>query len=189
MEQAEQYVTKDMIIADVVAKYPDVAGILTKYGLHCIGCHANPYESIENGSLGHGMSDEEIDVMMNEVNEYIAGANDESEEIENPDIFLTETAAAKIKELMQKEGDYKALRVSVLPGGCSGMTYGMEFAKANRDDDIVLEKHGVTVFVDKTSMKKLAGVQIDYVEGLQGAGFKIENPNATSSCGCGKSFH
>ncbi len=104
-------------------------------------------------------------------------------------IELTEKAAAKLKEFMEKENKQGyGLRVQVLPGGCSGYSYSLTFEKNALESDLKLEFHGVNVYVDKMSEPMLHGSQIDYVESLQGAGFTVNNPNVHSSCGCGKSF-
>ncbi|MCM2326231.1 MAG: iron-sulfur cluster assembly accessory protein [Candidatus Woesearchaeota archaeon] len=103
--------------------------------------------------------------------------------------MLTKKAAEKITELAAKDGKKGyGLKLYVFPGGCSGFQYGLDFEKAQADTDIVFEQHGVKLFVDKESMEFLKGTTIDYVDGLQGSGFKIENPNVQHSCGCGKSF-
>jgi len=103
-------------------------------------------------------------------------------------ITVTEHAASKVAELIAAEGyDGHGLRVQVVGGGCSGMQYRLGFDEA-RDDDKVIEEHGLNVFVDLKSALYLAGSTVDYVEGLMGAGFKIENPNVRSQCGCGESF-
>jgi iron-sulfur cluster insertion protein len=102
---------------------------------------------------------------------------------------LTENAVTKIKDLLLEENDPTVnLRVFVQGGGCSGMQYGFTFDNTQNDDDFTVEKDGVTLLVDSMSGQYLAGAKIDYVEDLMGAQFKIENPNAQTSCGCGSSF-
>ena len=104
-------------------------------------------------------------------------------------ITLTEDAALKVKELITAEGNEAlALRVAVRPGGCSGFSYDMFFDSDIAPDDIVDEAGGVRVVVDQESAAFLKGASLDYKDGLQGAGFAINNPNATRSCGCGQSF-
>jgi iron-sulfur cluster assembly protein len=105
-------------------------------------------------------------------------------------VELTPTAAAKIKELMaeEPEGDSMVLRVAIQGGGCSGFQYGLGFDTAPAEGDEVLELHGVQVVVDPYSAPYLKGATIDFLNGLQESGFKIDNPNATASCGCGTSF-
>jgi iron-sulfur cluster assembly protein len=105
-------------------------------------------------------------------------------------ITVTEKAARKIKELLiadEKPATEYGLRLGVMGGGCSGMQYIMEFDTA-REDDTVVQQDGARVFVDPRSMEVVKGSQLDYVESLMGAGFKIGNPNEKSSCGCGHSF-
>jgi iron-sulfur cluster insertion protein len=109
-------------------------------------------------------------------------------EIPTPLIF-TDSAAAKVKSLIDEEGnaDLK-LRVFVTGGGCSGFQYGFTFDEVKNEDDTVMEKDGVTLLVDPMTFQYLMGAEIDYQEGLEGAQFVIKNPNATSTCGCGSSF-
>ncbi len=104
-------------------------------------------------------------------------------------ITLTDTAADKIRELLggQEDASEQALRVAVRGGGCSGFQYALAFDR-RKDDDHVFEDRGVAVIVDKTSMQFVFGSEVDYVEGLQGAGFCVNNPNVVAACGCGSSF-
>jgi iron-sulfur cluster insertion protein len=102
---------------------------------------------------------------------------------------FTDSAANKVKELIQEEGnpDLK-LRVFVTGGGCSGFQYGFTFDEVINDDDTQMQKNGVTLLIDSMSYQYLVGAEIDYSEGLEGSQFVIKNPNATSTCGCGSSF-
>jgi iron-sulfur cluster assembly protein len=103
-------------------------------------------------------------------------------------ITLTGKAAEKIGELLgQGDAESQALRVAVRGGGCSGFQYALAFDQA-KDDDHVFEVDGVAVVVDKVSMQFVFGSEVDYVEGLQGAGFQVNNPNVVAACGCGSSF-
>jgi iron-sulfur cluster assembly accessory protein len=105
-------------------------------------------------------------------------------------VVITESAAAKIKALMadEPEGEATVLRVAVQGGGCSGFEYALGFDRGAEAGDVELEAHGVTVVVDQFSAPYLQGAEIDYLETIQESGFKISNPNAVSSCGCGHSF-
>jgi len=113
------------------------------------------------------------------------------ETVERPTtlVSLTEPAAAKIKDLMAEEpvGEAAVLRIAVQGGGCSGFQYALGFDRGPQDGDNELESHGIAVVVDPFSAPYLAGTEIDWVEGLQ-AGFAINNPNVSASCGCGHSF-
>ena len=110
--------------------------------------------------------------------------------IDNTAVTLTEAAAAKVKEIAEAQGQpAAALRVYVAGGGCSGFKYGMALDNEVAADDQVYETGGVRVLVDSMSLPYLKGASIDYVDdALLGQGFKVENPNAVSSCGCGSSF-
>lgn len=105
-------------------------------------------------------------------------------------LSLTATAAGKVRELMagEPEGEASVLRVAIQGGGCSGFQYGLGFDRGSQEGDLEVEQHGVTVVVDPFSAPYLRGATIDFLEGLAESGFKIENPNATSACGCGHSF-
>src|SRR5215468_9529695 len=104
-------------------------------------------------------------------------------------IALTDTATVKVKELMDAEDQPELyLRVAVRPGGCSGLSYEMFFDTEKADDDMVQDYGAVQVVVDAASAQYLQGASLDYKDGLQGAGFTINNPNAQRTCGCGQSF-
>ena len=111
------------------------------------------------------------------------------EQVEVETVYLTDTAAETVRNLLiQKNVSDYGLRVFVAGGGCSGMQYGMALEAEPRSYDHVSEKDGVKVFIDPTSMMYLNQATIDYVDSIMGGGFKIENPNAVTSCGCGSSF-
>ncbi len=104
---------------------------------------------------------------------------------------LTERAAEEVQKFITQEQvptDTAGLRISVLPGGCSGFKYSLNIEERALDDDLVHEVNGVRVFVDGFSAQYLTGVTIDYVSSMQGSGFTFSNPNATGGCGCGSSF-
>ena len=105
------------------------------------------------------------------------------------DLGLTEGAAEQVKKLLARDNRAGcALRISVTDGGCSGYSYKLDFDHEERAGDLVLERHGVKIYVDGSSVPYLAGTVIDFVGGLYGGGFKFTNPNATGTCGCGTSF-
>ena len=111
------------------------------------------------------------------------------EQTQTNQINLTQAAAEAVRDLLAKRNleDY-ALRVFVQGGGCSGFQYGMALDNNFREEDAVFENHGIKVIIDEVSINYLNGATIDYVDELMGSGFKIENPNAVSACGCGSSF-
>jgi iron-sulfur cluster assembly accessory protein len=103
-------------------------------------------------------------------------------------VTITERAARRIGEILKSEPAGSMLRVSVEGGGCSGFQYRFGFEQAKAADDLVLARSGATVLIDPVSVKYMAGAEIDYVDDLIGASFKVNNPVATASCGCGTSF-
>ena len=106
-----------------------------------------------------------------------------------PSMSVTEAAARKAGELLQNaQKDSGAIRVFVKSGGCSGYSYGMAIDDRELEGDSIFEDCGVRIVIDKMSLPLLLGSQIDYVENMMGGGFSVNNPNATSACGCGSSF-
>lgn len=103
-------------------------------------------------------------------------------------VTVSERAAKRIAQILKDEGGDAKLRVAVTGGGCSGFQYNFALDDARADDDLVIERDGATVLIDPMSLEFLAGAEIDFVDDLIGAAFKVNNPNAKSSCGCGTSF-
>ncbi len=103
-------------------------------------------------------------------------------------ISVSERAANRIREIVAEDTGQNALRVSVAGGGCSGFRYDFEIVPGTNEDDLIIEKDGARVAIDPVSIPYMAGSEIDYVDDLIGASFKIHNPNAAASCGCGTSF-
>jgi iron-sulfur cluster assembly accessory protein len=111
-------------------------------------------------------------------------------EVRQDSINLSPVAAAKVKSLLEQEGrDDLSLRISVQPGGCSGLRYQLFFDERSLDGDVVTDFGGVAVVVDRMSVPYLNGATIDFVDTIEKQGFTIDNPNATGSCACGDSFH
>lgn len=104
-------------------------------------------------------------------------------------VDISERAAAQVKQIQEREGTaHKLLRVSVVGGGCSGLSYKLSFEEAPKEKDRVIEKHGIKLLVDPKSLLFVKGTVLDFTDGLQGQGFVFQNPNAKQSCGCGSSF-
>ena len=103
-------------------------------------------------------------------------------------VTISDRAARRIGEILGKEGDGAMLRISVEGGGCSGFQYKFGVERTRAEDDLVLERDGAVVVVDPASVPFLAGSEVDFVDDLIGASFRVANPNATASCGCGTSF-
>ena len=175
-----------MTIDEILSKHPErsqrIAQELTSAGLHCVGCQAATWETLEVGMMGHGFGDQEIEALLKRLNDLV------EEEIDGSTISMTEMAAKKFKELLaadKKEG--WGLRFADKPGGCGGFEYILDFSERAKEEDEVFKAHGVEIHVSKKMLHRLMGCQIDYLEGLMGAGFKVTNPNVKGSCSCGNS--
>ena len=179
-------ITRDMTIEDIFSKYPQksqrLAQEMSNAGLHCVGCQAATWETLEVGMLGHGFTEEAIQELIGRLNGILA------EEIASSSITLTKRAAEWVKKLLSEEKKESwALRFADKPGRCGGFEYVLDFSEKANDDDEVFESHGVTIHVNQKGLSRLMGCQIDYQEGLTGSGFKITNPNVKGSCSCGNS--
>lgn len=104
------------------------------------------------------------------------------------DISVSDAAAKRIVKILQKQTDKSALRISVEGGGCSGFSYKFDLVNDSNDDDLIIEKDGAKVLIDSISVPYIDGSVIDFIDDLMGQSFQINNPNVTSSCGCGVSF-
>lgn len=177
---------RNMTIEEIFQKFPGhsqkLAQEMTNAGLHCAGCGAATWETLEAGMYGHGFTDEEIDQLIGKLNDIVA------QPLNLGSITLTKRAAEKFKEILiaeKKEG--WALRFGDKPGGCGGYEYILDFSEKPQENDEVFHSHGVAIHVNKQRLEYLLGSEIDYQDGLSGAGFKIINPNAKGSCSCGSS--
>ncbi|MEK6827787.1 MAG: iron-sulfur cluster assembly accessory protein [Nanoarchaeota archaeon] len=116
-------------------------------------------------------------------------AVEDSKHDEGKDFIITSKASEKLKEVLKENNkEDSGLRVELVPGGCSGFQYGLELDDKTTDMDLVFEDKGVKIIISKENIQFLKGAKLDYVDSLQGGGFKISNSNAHSSCGCGQSF-
>lgn len=179
-------ISRDMTIEDVFKKFPGksqkLAQEMTNSGLHCVGCSAATWETIEAGMYSHGYSDEEIDRLLGKLNTIL----EEKEDLTT--VTLTERAAKKYNEILESEGKSGwGLRYGEKAAGCSGFEYYLDYSEKPAHGDLVFESQGIQIHLQQKSASRLLGSVIDYVDGLQGAGFKITNPNVKSSCGCGSS--
>lgn len=179
-------ITKEMTIEEIFTRFPQksqkLAQEITGAGLHCVGCGAATWETLEAGMLGHGFTDEEIDGLIEKLNDVL------SEQTDLTTIALTPAAAEKYRAILKEEGkEGWGLRYGIRAGGCSGFEYDLDYAQEALPDDETFESHGIKIFVNKAMRDRLLGSEIDYIDGLHSSGFKISNPNAKGSCGCGKS--
>lgn len=194
MEQI-QLINKDMTIADVLANNPEktrlLSEIMIEFGIHCVGCGAAAFETLEEGVLGHGFNEKQLNNLVSDLNKAISGKgiNIVTKVPENFTIKLSDKALEKVKNLMQAENkNDEILRVSVLAGGCSGYTYDLEIIPQAQKSDIIMRQSNVQIAVDKESTEFLNNTVIDFIDTLNESGFKFNNPNATKECDCGKSF-
>jgi iron-sulfur cluster assembly protein len=175
-----------MTISDILGMFPDKAQRLsqeiTNAGLHCIGCNAATWETLESGMLSHGKNPSQIEQLVTRLNALL------DEKIDTTTITMTPEAAKKFLEFAALEGKPgAALRFGEEMAGCSGFEYVLDFSEQASPDDEVFTTNGIEVHVHKKQVKQLLGCQIDYVNGIRDTGFKVINPNVRSSCGCGTS--
>jgi iron-sulfur cluster assembly protein len=179
-------ITKEMTIEQVFETYSDRAQILAQemsnLGLNCVGCSAATYETLEAGVLGHGLSEADLNKLLERLNEVV------SQDIDTKSVTITKRGADKFREIAAEDGKEGAgLRLSDTAGGCSGYEYVLDFSEGCGDNDVIFESNGLEIHIDKDRLERLMGCMIDYMDGLNGSGFKITNPNVRGSCGCGKS--
>lgn len=185
-ESNAQRVHRNMTIDEIFSFFPHKAQRLsqeiTNAGLHCVGCSASTWETLEAGMMGHGMNNEAIERLVNRLNALL------DEPVDTNTISLTARAAKKFQEFTAEEGKAGCgLRFGVVAAGCSGFEYSLNYSEKADADDVVYESSGIQIHVKKAMVSKLLGSVIDYVDGLHGSGFKVTNPNVKSSCGCGSS--
>ena len=181
-------ITRQMTIEEILGMFPYKAQRLsqeiTNAGLHCVGCHAAVWETLEAGMYTHGKTDEQIDELVRRLNALL------EEEVDLNSIRITPRGAAKFLEILSEEGKQGwGMRFAEEMAGCNGFEYVLDFSEKADDDDKTFESNGIEIHVKKPMIPRLLGSEIDYVEGLRGSGFKISNPNVRSSCGCGTSHN
>ena len=187
-KQKAKKITRQMTIEEILGMFPYKAQRLsqeiTNAGLHCVGCHAAVWETLEAGMLTHGKTDDQIDELVRRLNTLL------EEEIDTSSIRITPRGAAKFLEILSEDGKQGwGMRFSEEMAGCNGFEYVLDFSEKADEDDQVFVSHGIEIHVKKAMVPRLLGSEIDYLEGLRGAGFKISNPNVRSACGCGTSHN
>jgi len=179
-------ITKDMTIEDIFTEFPHksqkLAAAMSAAGLHCVGCSAATWETIEMGMQGHGFNEEAIDGLLKQLNGIVA----EKEDLTT--VSITEAAAKKYQAILAEENKTGwGLRLGEKAAGCSGFEYFLDYSEKPKHGDMIFESQGIQIHISQQSAPRLLGSVVDYVDGLHGAGFKISNPNVKSSCGCGNS--
>lgn len=185
-DTTQEQIHRQMTIESILSMFPHKAQKLsqeiTNAGLHCIGCGAATWETLEAGMYGHGMSDEQIDTLVNRLNALLA------EQVDATTITLTSTAATKYLQILDSEGKQGwGIRFTEKAAGCNGFEYVLDYSENPQPDDEVFESRGIEIHINRGMLPRLIGSEIDYIDGLQGCGFKVTNPNVRSSCGCGSS--
>lgn len=185
-QNGETKIHRKMTIEEILGMFPYKAQKLsqeiTNAGLHCVGCHAATWETLEMGMMGHGKTNEQIDELVRRLNTLL------EEPINADTISITSRGAAKFLEISAEENKQGwGMRFSEEMAGCSGFEYVLDFSEKSDQDDAVFVSSGIEIHVKKAILPRLLGSEIDFVDGLRGSGFKISNPNVSSSCGCGSS--
>lgn len=177
-----RHMTIDEILSLFPFKAQRLSQEITNAGLHCVGCHAATWETLEAGMLGHGKTEQEMEKLISRLNALM------EEEVDTSTISITKRAASKFLSILEEEGKQGwGMRFAEKMAGCNGFEYALDYSeKASADDEIFLS-HGIEIHINKQMVSRLMGSEIDFVDGLRGSGFKITNPNVRSSCGCGTS--
>ncbi len=184
----ENKITKDMKIGDILQNFPNkslkLSQIMTSKGLHCVGCGAATMETLEQGSMGHGFTEQQVNALVDELNkeleapDYVPG--------DGPLLTLTDTAVSQLIDILKEEKKESwGLRLEVVSGGCSGSTYNMSLREEADEGDVVVEQDNVKIFIEKNSVGHFQDIQIDYVSNDQGSGFAFKRPHVHSGGCCG----
>lgn len=186
MSEEKAMITAEMTIADIFSNFPEkgqrLAQEMSNFGLQCAGCSASTVETLEVGVLSHGYTENDLQTLLEKLNQILSAPLDSST------IIFTEQGAQRFKSVLKGEDrEGQALRLSDKPGGCGGFEYDLGFSEEAGSDDEVFSSHGIEIHVAKSKLARLLGCQIDFVDGLNGPGFKISNPNVQGSCSCGRS--
>lgn len=187
-EQQQKRIDRQMTIEEILALFPYKAQRLsqeiTNAGLHCIGCQAATWETLEAGMLSHGMDNTAIERLVQRLNALL------DEKVDVSTIAITPRAAKKFLEILDEEGKQGwGMRFAEKMAGCSGFEYALDYSQKALADDTIFESCGIHIHVKTPMVPRLLGSVIDFVDGLRGSGFKITNPNVRSSCGCGTSHN
>ncbi len=179
---------RQMTIEQILSLFPNkaqkLAQEITRAGLHCVGCHAATWETLEAGMMGHGMNEDQITTLVHRLNALL------EEEADLSTITITKRAAKKYLEILDEDGKPGwGVRFEERMAGCNGFEYVLDFSEKAGQDDQTFVSNEIEIHVHQSMVPRLLGSEIDYVDGLQGAGFKISNPNVRSSCGCGTSHN
>ena len=184
--EPKKEIHRQMTIEEILSMFPYKAQRLsqeiTNAGLHCVGCHAATWETLEAGMLSHGMNNEAIERLVFRLNALL------KEESDVTTITITPRAAKKYMQILEEEEKQGwGMRFAEKMAGCNGFEYELDYSQKALPDDSTFTSSGIQIHVNNAMAKRLLGCEIDFIDGLQGSGFKISNPNVKSSCGCGTS--
>lgn len=188
MSTVEHKIHREMTIDEILNEFPQksqkLAQAMQSMGLHCVGCHAATWETLEMGVLGHGFKEDDLQKLITTLNNIL------DEKVDPSTITMTAKAAIKYRSILKEEGkEGWGLRFTEQAGGCSGFEYTLDYSEKPRENDETFSSQGVDIHIPREIVSRLLGSEIDYIEGLQGAGFKVSNPNVKSSCSCGTSHN
>ena len=196
-------ITKDSVIADIIDAVPESLEIMMDEGLHCVGCGGASFETLEEGMLGHGFSQEQLEEMITKIN-AVNGAVEEVKEPVESDFQVEEIEEGnktyrRLAGMMFSQKAYDALhelgegkntfQIRVDVGGCSGYSYKYDYVEEAQEDEKTYElSKDLKIFMNDFTFNKLHGSIVDFQSGLHGSGLKFVNPNEKSSCHCGSSI-
>ena len=187
-QESAELISKETTLGDIVKKFPAAMGILMNHGLPVGGCSSPYWASIEEVSKDLEMDLSMMNQIITESNNAVSKAREDLKD--GQIVHFSSVAVKKVRQFMDAEKKTDSvLRISVVEGGCSGMSYHFAIQKAAEEGDAIIEKDKIKIALEKESVPYLQGSRIDYVESLHGSGFKVDNPNAKHTCACGESFH
>lgn len=171
VKPTKERLSGDITIAHALEKFPQIGPILAQYGVHCIGCHISGYESLEEGLMAHGFTEEDIDSILKEMNEALEFVPEQVAKPPGKPVELSRIAAEKIRELLKAQGkEGYCLRIRVLPGESN---YWMGFEREKAESDILRELEGIKLILDPESDSQLDNYTIEYIETPEEKGFKF----------------
>jgi iron-sulfur cluster assembly protein len=185
-KEKKDVIHSSMTIEEILNSFPSkaqrIAQELTNSGLHCVGCGAATWETLEAGVLTHGMPPSKVEELVRSLNAIL------DEEDDLTAVTFTARAAKKFIEILDEEKKQGwSLRFGEKMAGCSGFEYLLDFSEKPGEEDTIFESEGIEIHVETRLVSRLVGCTIDYIDGLQNSGFKVSNPNVKAACGCGTS--
>jgi iron-sulfur cluster assembly accessory protein len=170
-------ITADMNINEVIEKNPEVTNIFSLYGFHCIGCQIATFETIAQGAKVHAMTPQTLKMMLRDANQIIKENESSSKKQTNSEVEITDKASNKFYELIKKTNKKEGyIRIAIQKGGCFGIMYSFTVESRKKKGDIVIKKNTVQFIASSNVYNHLKGSKIDFLQTLEGTGFKVTNP-------------